>query len=582
MGHPPHTSAFALGKKRWSTGAFLTLCLLPAPCGSALSRRLACRPWPIDALHAACDPIDALRAACDVDPSASGPEGDDHESDPKKRKREGSDRKDGGGRGARDDESGSPPLAELERDLHAARPEKRRSAVKGLSELKSRAAWELILKALVDPDAMVADEAELELGRLRDRELLPELYDRAGLAAQNEWVQKRVAEAFGRMSIDVDGAALMRSASPSAVELSRTIVWSIERLALAKHLGGNTSKVARSLESLCRSKCDGGLRGAALQALCAVDKPAAQPLISEAMLEKDPVVRCAGLHAAQSWTEVECVGAARRLLSDPEPAVRAQAIENLEHAASKAAILALIDHMDREKRERLRYGILAFLRKRSGLAHGFDAAAWKDWADKIAGDASTGVAKPERVGPVGDTRVAFAGLNVISDRIAFLIDCSGSLWRTKVGDRTRKDVADEKLRAALRALPADTEFNVIPYTDAPIPWEKRLVPSRPDNVKRALEFFERCHRSGRGDFYGAVELALADPNVDTIVVLTDGAPTGGHRWNLDLMFDLLVEQNRFRKVAFDSILVDASKSARKKWAELAERTGGRSIEAKME
>ena len=187
-----------------------------------------------------------------------------------------------------------------------------------------------------------------------------------------------------------------------------------------------------------------------------------------------------------------------------------------------------------------------------------------------------------RLGPVGDTRVSFAGLNLISDRIVFLIDCSGSLWHTKVGGRTRKEVADAELRRALEALPPNTQFNLIPYTDEPIPFEKRLIPSRADNVKRALEFFERMHQSGRGNFYAALELALADPGVDTIVVLTDGAPTGGHRWNHDLMFDLIVEQDRFRKVAIDSILVDAPKSVRKKWSQLSERTGGRSIEAKLE
>jgi len=61
------------------------------------------------------------------------------------------------------------------------------------------------------------------------------------------------------------------------------------------------------------------------------------------------------------------------------------------------------------------------------------------------------------------------------------------------------------------------------------------------------------------------------------VTLTDGVPTGGHRWNLPLMVELLVERDRCRKVAFDSILVDAPKSHRILWADLAARTGGRSI-----
>jgi len=167
-------------------------------------------------------------------------------------------------------------------------------------------------------------------------------------------------------------------------------------------------------------------------------------------------------------------------------------------------------------------------------------------------------------------------MSLISDRVCFLVDFSGSTWQTKVGERTRKEILDEKLRAALEALPSGTRFNVMPYTNDPIPWEKQLVASEKGSVRRALDFFERCHQSGRGNFYDAALLALEDPDVDTLVVLTDGVPTGGHRWNLELMVELLVERDRYRKVAFDSVLVDAPKSKQRLWAELARRTGGRS------
>jgi hypothetical protein len=37
--------------------------------------------------------------------------------------------------------------------------------------------------------------------------------------------------------------------------------------------------------------------------------------------------------------------------------------------------------------------------------------------------------------------------------VCFLVDFSGSTWQTKIGEKTRKQVLDEKLRAALEALP---------------------------------------------------------------------------------------------------------------------------------
>jgi hypothetical protein len=235
-----------------------------------------------------------------------------------------------------------------------------------------------------------------------------------------------------------------------------------------------------------------------------------------------------------------------------------------------------------EPRGRLKWGIRAYLCARSNEDHGFDAEAWRGWAARIQGRLATGEGGGLRLGPVGETGVAFAGMNLVSDHVCFLIDFSGSTWQTKIGERTRKQVLDAKLREALESLPAGTAFNVIPYTNDPIPWEKRLIVSDARSVRRALDFFERCNRSGRGNFYDAALLALDDPEVDTIVVLTDGVPTGGHRWNLELMFDLLVERDRFRKVAFDSILVDAPWSKRRLWEDFAQRTRGRSVVANLE
>jgi hypothetical protein len=239
-------------------------------------------------------------------------------------------------------------------------------------------------------------------------------------------------------------------------------------------------------------------------------------------------------------------------------------------------MLALIDRLEREERTRLRWEILGFLRERSGEDHGFDLSAWRAWAQNLRGEWSTGDAKPP-VGPLGDTRVALAGLTVVSDRVAFLVDMSGSMWDTVATGQTRKEVVDGMLRKCLESLPREAEFNLFPYTRDPFPWEKKLVRASAENVARAAGWFERCHQRGAGDVYDAVLAALADPDVDTLVILTDGKPTGGRHVDMDLMIELLVERNRFRQVAFDSILVEAPRPFRRLWAELAERTGGRSV-----
>jgi len=173
--------------------------------------------------------------------------------------------------------------------------------------------------------------------------------------------------------------------------------------------------------------------------------------------------------------------------------------------------------------------------------------------------------------------VAFAGLPILSDRLCFLIDFSGSLWYEREGRPPRKLKVDELLREALPRLSAETELNLIPYTGEPHPWKSALVPAKKRNIEEALEDFEKTTVRGQGNVFDAVLLALQDPKTDRLIVFTDGAPTGGDHWKLELIVPLLVQATRFRGVAIDSIVVDAPPRLRKHWARLAELTRGRTI-----
>lgn len=472
---------------------------------------------------------------------------------------------------------GEPTREELERALRAPRPEARRVAVRRVAACEDARAWECVLRALRDPEPEVADEAELALPRFRDVRLLRELAGEKGLRSRDEWVRLRVAEAFGRATQPVDVDWLLGAFDASEPELARMLLWSLERLLDARQLTGETRKAVELCERVVAGRADSGLRGAALVLLSKLAPLVADGHGADALADPDPALRCAAVSVQARATEQQCLDVSRRMLADPEERVRAAAVENLERLASRASALALVEALQKEPRARLRWAILGWLRAQSGQDHGFDAEAWRAWAATVEGRVHTG--EPRASGPLGDTHVAFAGLNLISDRVVFLIDLSGSLWQTKVGERTRKELVDEQLRKALCALPAETRFNVIPYTNEPLPWERRLVPATKENVARALAAFERCHQSGRGNFFDAARLALADPEIDTLCVLTDGVPTGGHRWNLELMTELLVEQDRFRRVAFDSVLVDAPRTRARQWAALAERSAGRSIVA---
>jgi hypothetical protein len=126
-------------------------------------------------------------------------------------------------------------------------------------------------------------------------------------------------------------------------------------------------------------------------------------------------------------------------------------------------------------------------------------------------------------------------------------------------------------------LPADARFTLIPYTGKPHPWKTELVPATRARVREAARWFEDCKEYGSGNFWDAAVLALEDPEVDTLIVIFDGAPTGGTRHRLELIGPLFLERNFARRVALDLVLVDAEKKCQRLWGELAARTGGRMV-----
>lgn len=466
-------------------------------------------------------------------------------------------------------------VAALARELTAVHPATRRSAVKQLAALDRPPAWKHVIAALDDREPEVADEAQFQLGGLTDARVLRGLLGREGLGAQDPWRRLRVAEAFGRMRVPIEGEDLLGAIARADPALSRTLLWSVERLALAGLLAGEPARLCRKLEQACERPFHEEVRAAALCALAAHDPHAARTRLSAALRERSERLRCAALSLGRLLDPLEALDAARRLAADESGAVRAQAIELLGELRSRAALSLLIERLEQEARPRLRWRALELLQGASGMKHRFDPRPWRLWLSQLPEDWAPGEGE-EHLEPGGST-VAFAGLPILSDRVALLIDFSGSLWHERPEKGKRKDAVDLRLRELLPSFTEATEFNVVPYTSEPLPWKDRIVPATAQNVRSALAYFSGCQARGKGNFFDAALWALRDTRVDTIVVLTDGVPTGGRRWKLELMMPLLAEEVRFRRVAFDSIVVDAPPRVRKHWEWLARATGGRSI-----
>jgi HEAT repeat protein len=478
---------------------------------------------------------------------------------------------------------------------------KRRGAVRKLAELGTPAAWELVLGALEQPSAQVADEAELALARLTDKKQLAALLAAKGLGHKDASVRLRAAEACGRIAAELDASVLAREAKTGKEpELRRTLAWTLERRARAGQIAeADKKRVVEALQALATRDAVPEVRGAALGALVALQQEAAATVVAQALADKQSVLRCAGLEQCAVLGAEKAEAEAVRLLDAPEPSVRTAAIDQLEQLATRGALIALARRYEKEQQPMLAWRLRALLQQLSGVPQNWEPAAWKHWAESLpetwqaprregSERAPTG-ASGGRAGPAGgqadvsgtQAPTQLVGMPIVSSRLAILIDLSGSVWDTARDGKTRKQILDEELRIALEKLPPSTEFNLIPYTHKPIPWADELQPATAANVKKALSWFEACKERGKGNFWDAALLALDDPKVDTVLTLTDGAPTGGSRWSMELMTEWIAQENRFRRARFDSILVDAPKGMQRHWQRMAEQSGGYSIAVAM-
>ena len=486
-----------------------------------------------------------------------------------------------GGAGFRLDD-GTEGIDGLRTKLRSSDKWRRAEAVEALARLGTEEAWELVVGALADPKGEVADTAQLALAALDEPDVLELLGKEGGLRAEDALVRARATELLGRRATAPPVKWLERAMSDDDPEVRRMAAWSLERLGRAGKLDERAREAAgERLATRVRSERDPLARARELSALCAIAPPAAAPAtLEEARRNREPLVRGASAALiAHVFPAAEAFERLAPLAADPVVSVRLVACEALATLRSRAAAARLVERLTVEKQERLIVRLVELLQGLSGLKHRRDPRPWNLWLETLPQDWNGRPASPVATSEeaAAHTQAVLAGLPVLSRRVAILIDLSGSIWNVRPDGKTRKQVVDAKLREALEALPEDARFNLIPYTGKPHPWKAELVEATPSRVREAARWFEECKETGSGNFWDAAMLALADPEVDTLIVIFDGAPTGGTRHRFELIAPLFQERNFARRVALDLVLVDADKHNERAWSELARSTGGQVV-----
>ncbi len=211
--------------------------------------------------------------------------------------------------------------------------------------------------------------------------------------------------------------------------------------------------------------------------------------------------------------------------------VRAAAIDLIVALRAPAGVALLVERVGREE-ARLAQDLAEalFLLTRLRLA---DAAAWRAWWQK---EGPTFVVPPadeaRPTPPRGDRRAATAAtywdIPVRSDRVVFVVDVSGSMNQPfGTGGGTRLDEARRQLVRVFGQLPAKARANVVVFGNGADTFTDALQPVD-ERRRRALEqFAQDLEARGATNVHAALQRAFADPEVDTIFLLTDGQPSTG-------------------------------------------------------
>ncbi|MBN1419074.1 MAG: VWA domain-containing protein [Planctomycetes bacterium] len=228
-------------------------------------------------------------------------------------------------------------------------------------------------------------------------------------------------------------------------------------------------------------------------------------------------------------------------LKDKVVHVRSAAIQAIADRKDKRGIPILIDFLEEAQKARDR----DWLDAREALIRltGNDFEVIEDWRNFWEANQKT--LDPKKVGEEsGRTRVrlakpsddapTFFGVEILSYNVLFVIDCSGSMILYDAGGeedkpQDRMTRAKNQLAKAIEDLRKGSRLNIIRYSDQIVEWQKQMVPLSSSTKKKAQQFALSLRADGWTHTDEALEKAFQIPFVDTIVLLSDGAPTKGTR-----------------------------------------------------
>ena len=214
--------------------------------------------------------------------------------------------------------------------------------------------------------------------------------------------------------------------------------------------------------------------------------------------------------------------------------VRSSAVRALAHIRHESSVQFLIDRLRDEKTPRARWDIVAALKSLTGLDFEDDYKQWTQWYVRVKDEYKLPTKQELMEAQHGkgaqDLATAVAqGLYgpIFSERVVFVFDISGSMSRGTDLQGTRLDIAKRELKKALENVSSKGYFNIVAFAEKITAHKRRLQRAKPKNLLKGIDFVEELSAGGETNIYGALREAFADPDMDTIYLLSDGEPTIG-------------------------------------------------------
>lgn len=290
--------------------------------------------------------------------------------------------------------------------------------------------------------------------------------------------------------------------------------------------------------------------------------------------DEAPEARVAALRALADRGSDFAVPEALRRLAMEDGVLLLEALAVLRREPSHDAVSALIQVVDEHEGRPAREAV-ALLQKITGYNIGMDVRRWKYFFLRHKAEGTPMVAESSEE-PNSPETLSYLGLPIYGDRVVFVLDASGSMndpmpeqWRSSRAER-----AVQEFVQLLPRLPEAAAFNVVYFASGVNPWSERLRAQDQEAVAEASGWAQRQPIDGGTNLYGGVAFAFNDPEVQEIVLLSDGRPTHGELIDSATILARVARWNRWRGVRISTVSLGAMPEPRAFLYRLSRENGG--------